>query len=62
MIIIQFYELTVIRDDTKDDNTRSTKEPISKRTDSPVEQPVVAVASNGTTVAATEAADIFANL
>ena len=51
-----------IIDDTKNDNTTSTKEPISKRTDSPVEQPVVAVASNGTTVAATEAADIFANL
>ena len=51
-----------IIDDTKNDNTTSTKEPISKRTDSPVEQPMVAVASNGTTVAATEAADIFANL
>ena len=51
-----------IIDDTKNDNTSSTKEPISKRTDNPVEQPMVAVASNGTTVAATEAADIFANL
>jgi hypothetical protein len=51
-----------IIDDTKNDNTTSTEEPISKRTDNPVEQPMVAVASNGTTVAATEAADIFANL
>ena len=51
-----------IIDDTKNDNTSSTKEPISKRTDNPVEQPMVAVASNGTTVAATEAADIFASL
>ena len=51
-----------IIDDTKNDNTSSTKEPISKRTDNPVEQPMVAVASNGTTVAATEAADLFANL
>ena len=51
-----------IIDDTKNDNTTSTKEPISKRTDSSVEQPMVALASNGTTVAATEAADIFANL
>lgn len=51
-----------IIDDTKNDNTSSTKEPISKRTDSSVEQPMVALASNGTTVAATEAADIFANL
>lgn len=51
-----------IIDDTKNDNTNSTRESISKRTDNPVEQPMVAVASNGTTVAATEAADIFASL
>lgn len=51
-----------IIDDTKNDNTNSTKEPISKRADNPVEQPVVAVASQFTEVAATEAADIFANL
>jgi len=51
-----------IIDDTKNDNTSSTKEPISKRADNPIEQPVVAVASSSTQVAATEAADIFANL
>ena len=51
-----------IIDDTKNDNTTSTKEPISKRADNPIEQPVVAVASPSTEVAATEAADIFANL
>ena len=51
-----------IIDDTKNDNTTSTKEPISKRADNPIEQPVVAVASSSTEVAATEAADIFANL
>jgi hypothetical protein len=51
-----------IIDDTKNDNTSSTREPISKRADNPVEQPVVAVASPSTEVAATEAADIFANL
>ena len=51
-----------IIDDTKNDNTISTRESVSKRTDSPVEQPVVAVASSSTEVAATDAADIFANL
>jgi hypothetical protein len=51
-----------IIDDTKNDNTISTKESLSKRTDNPVEQPVVAVASSSTEMAATEAADIFANL
>ena len=51
-----------IIDDTKNDNTISTRESISKRTNNPVEQPVVAMASSSTEVAATEAADIFANL
>jgi len=49
-----------IIDDTKNDNTISTKGSISNRTDNPVEQPVVAVGSNETTV--DSAADIFANL
>lgn len=46
------------------DNTTDTKEPISRRTDNTVEQPVLAVESSKTTVDATEstAADIFANL
>jgi hypothetical protein len=51
-----------IIDDTKNDNTTNTRESISKRTDSQVEQPVVSVASQSTEVATTEAADIFANL
>jgi hypothetical protein len=51
-----------IIDDTKNDNTTNTRESISKRTDSQVKQPVVAMASHGTEVATTEAADIFANL
>jgi hypothetical protein len=51
-----------IIDDTKNDNTSSTKEPISKRTDNQVEQPVLAMASSSTEVAATDAADLFANL
>jgi hypothetical protein len=51
-----------IIDDTKNDNTISTKESFSKRADNPVEQPVVAMASQSTEMAATEAADIFANL
>jgi len=49
-----------IIDDTKNDNTNSTRESISNRTDNPVKQPVVAVGSNQTTV--DSAADIFANL
>jgi hypothetical protein len=49
-----------IIDDTKNDNTTSTKEPISNRTNNPVEQPMVAVGSDETTV--DSAADIFANL
>jgi len=49
-----------IIDDTKNDNTISTKGSISNRTDNPVEQPVVAVGCNETTV--DSAADIFANL
>lgn len=49
-----------IIDDTKNDNTNSTKEPISNRTNNPVEQPMVAVGSDETTV--DSAADIFANL
>ena len=42
------------------DNTTNTKESLSSRTDNPVEQPVVSVGSNETTV--DSAADIFANL
>ena len=44
------------------ENTTNTKESSTKRTDNPVEQPMVAVASQSTEMAATEAADIFANL
>lgn len=55
-----------IIDDTKNDNTSSTKEPISKRTDNTIQQPVLAVESSKTTVdtlqSTSEAADIFANL
>ncbi len=53
-----------IIDDTKNDNTISTKESISRRADNIVEQPVLAVESSSTTVDANEstAADIFANL
>ena len=50
-----------IIDDTKNDNTTSTKEPISKRADNPVEQPVVSLVSETSTVES-NAADIFANL
>ena len=49
-----------IIDDTKNDNTTSTKEPISNRTNNQVEQLVVAVGSDGTEM--DSAADIFANL
>ena len=54
-----------IIDDTKNDNTSSTKEPISRRTNNNVEQPVLAMEQSNTRVdvtESTEAADIFANL
>ena len=52
-----------IIDDTKNDNTSSTKEPISKRTDSPIEQTMVQMDSKQTTVGvSSDAADLFANL
>ena len=51
-----------IIDDTKNDNTDKTQGFKSNRTNTSVEQPVVAMASSSTELAATEAADIFANL
>lgn len=54
-----------IIDDTKDnqknDNTISTRESISRRTDNNVEQPVLVLEQSNTTVES-NAADIFANL
>jgi hypothetical protein len=50
-----------IIDDTKNDNTTSTRESLPSRTSSPVEQPVVSLVSEASTVDS-NAADIFANL
>jgi hypothetical protein len=50
-----------IIDDTKNDNTSSTKESISRGTDSNVQQPVLALEQSNTGVES-NAADIFANL
>ena len=51
-----------IIDDTKNDNTTSTRESISNRTDNSVEQPMVDMVSKKPEVVSTEAADLFANL
>jgi hypothetical protein len=53
-----------IIDDTKNDTTTSTKESSSRRTDSNVQQPVLAMEQSNTGVDVNEstAADIFANL
>ena len=51
-----------IIDDTKNDNTTSTKEPTVTKSNTTVEQPVVSMVSERATVDSTEAADIFANL
>jgi uncharacterized protein YbcI len=50
-----------IIDDTKNDNTNSTKEHSTTRTNNPVEQPVVSLVSETSTVDS-NAADIFASL
>lgn len=50
-----------IIDDTKNETTNKTQEPTANRTNTTVEQPVVQVDSNESTVGA-DAADIFANL
>jgi hypothetical protein len=50
-----------IIDDTKNDNSSSPK-PTTLGTTSKVEQPMVSVDDNHTTVGTSEAADIFANL
>jgi hypothetical protein len=49
-----------IIDDTKNETTNNTKESSSNRTNTQLEQPMVSVGSNETTV--DSAADIFANL
>ena len=51
-----------IIDDTKNDDTTSTKEPTATKSNTAVEQPVVSMVSERATVDSTEAADIFANL
>jgi hypothetical protein len=50
-----------IIDDTKNDNTISTRESLPSRTNNPVEQPVVSLVSEASTVDS-NAADIFASL
>ena len=49
-----------IIDDTKNETTNNTKESSSNRTNTQLEQPMVSVVNNETTV--DSAADIFANL
>jgi hypothetical protein len=51
-----------IIDDTKNENTTSTKESVSRRADDNIQQPALAVEQSNTRVDANEAADIFANL
>jgi len=51
-----------IIDDTKNETTNQTKESRSTRTSNDVEQPSLGMVAQQTEVAATEAADIFANL
>jgi len=51
-----------IIDDTKDASSLSTQEQGPTKPNNVVEQPQVAMVSEGTTVDNTEAADIFANL
>ena len=50
-----------IIDDTKNDNTTDTRKPVSNRTNNSVEQPVVSLVSETSTMDS-NAADIFANL
>ena len=51
-----------IIDDTKNENTTSTKEITADRSNNSVEREVVPVVSKSTEVVSNEAADIFANL
>ena len=51
-----------IIDDTKNENTTSTKELTTNRSNNSVEREVVPVVSQFTEVVSNEAADIFANL
>jgi hypothetical protein len=51
-----------IIDDTKNETTDKTQGSKPTKSNTPVEQPVVSMVSERTTVDSTEAADIFANL
>lgn len=51
-----------IIDDTKNKTSNSTNQSTNTKPNTSVQQPEVAVVSEGTTVDSTEAADIFANL